>query len=104
MVRSKVAETEVGLNRTKAEREKTFDRKKGEVGQINDFIQRVMSVYRMHNVRARSSAVSPKSFKDFPDIKVSATFSRARDWQCPDLASRTDVDRESAASKESTAS
>jgi hypothetical protein len=82
--RSQVAQAEERLQRNKAEREKTFDGKKGEVGEINDFIQRVISVYRTHNIRARASQVMPNSFKDYPEIKVPGTLLKELEWECPD--------------------
>lgn len=83
--RSRLAQAEDRLQKIKAERENTLDTMRGQAGEIRDFIQRVISVYRTHNIRARSSQAVPRSFKDFPQIKVPEGLSEQLDWNCPSV-------------------
>jgi uncharacterized membrane protein YqaE (UPF0057 family) len=83
--RGRFEQAEKRLQETKAQREKAFEEKKSEARGLKDFTQRMISVYRTHNLEARPDPTLPKSFKVFPQIKIPETLSDL-DWECPGLA------------------
>jgi hypothetical protein len=79
------ARNEDRLSTAESEREKAFLAAMHEIKEIRDWMQRIMSVYRTHNLRTRSEPTMPVSFCRFPPIDCPVNLDPTQatlNWDC----------------------
>jgi hypothetical protein len=74
-------QAEQRYNAITALRQNAFDEKKHKVGEMNDIVQELISVYRHGYARAARMTEQPASFGPMPKIEVPETFHQL-DWKC----------------------
>jgi len=68
----------------KAERAALWEKKRHEAKELRDIVQKLIEIYRTHNLRVRANPLMPKSFTSYPAIKI-PTGLEELDWDCPGL-------------------
>jgi hypothetical protein len=84
----RLQETQARQQEIRAERQKSFEHTRHEIDELRNIIQRLMSVYAMHNQRHRGSTKKPACLEKYPPINTRDplldphTENAQLEWEC----------------------